>query len=226
VPPDVSTSTATIGSPSPLPIVFCDVGARQNRSVACLRCSSLRPGPSSTTCTAIRSPSAYRTDTVTEVAPYLRALSISTSRAWSTAVVTARAFIGRGAGTRRKVTPRCSASGCQAVIRSAATASASTVSRPKLPRSALARASRLSRTSLSRSVSCSAVRPSSPGTASLRSSTRSRNAVSGLRSWWLACDTNARCRSSTSDTVPTISLNAVASRRSSGGPPAAGTRAS
>ena len=73
----------------------------------------------------------------------------------------------------------------------------------------------------SRSASSSAAPWSSaaaPSTCPCRFDSRSRSAVSGLRSWWLASATNARCAASAPVTVSAIRSNDAESRRSSGGP--------
>ena len=67
-------------------------------------------------------------------------------------------------------------------------------------------------------------RPSSPTWRS-RFSSRSRSAVSGVRSSWEASATNSRCTETSPSTRATMSLNSSASRRSSGGASGTGARA-
>ncbi len=93
--------------------------------------------------------------------------------------------------------------------------------------SASARSSRSSRTRASRlpSVRTEAISALPSGSSRASSSMRSSSADSGLRSWWEASATKARCCSRTSSTLSAISLNERARRRSSGGPAVAATRA-
>jgi hypothetical protein len=73
----------------------------------------------------------------------------------------------------------------------------------------------------SRSASSSAATWSSTAPSATRPSrldSRSRRAVSGLRSWWLASATNARCAEYACATVCAIRSNDAESRRSSAGP--------
>ena len=160
----------------------------------------------------------------------LTALSISASSAWSSAVGTARATPGPGgpAAARRTVPRPPAATRSRRRARPPRRRRRST--RSKLPPLGPGEGEQavehlaeplglLQRQPVPRPA-CGSVR-SAP-----RSSTRSRSAVSGLRSWWLACETNARCRSSESATVVGhLVERGRPSRRSSGGPSAAGTRA-
>ena len=203
-----STSTATIGRPRPLPSMFCAAGARQNRSVACSRCLGRWPGA----VVGARAPRCRRTEVPTRTTtcgPGAGELDRVVDERVERLVERGRHGAGRAPGRAVGRTAAGRPAGRERLPARppgpARPASASTVTSWCWPRSARARASRLSSTCPRRSVSSSASRcrsrPSSSVRAAPRSSTRSRSAVSGLRSWWLAWATKARCRSSASATV-------------------------
>ena len=144
----------------------------------------------------------------------------STASSTVSTAPTGAATVRPGCPSSSSRSPVCSASGRQASTRSPTAASTST-STSGAVRSVRASASRPSSSSESRSASSSAAPWSStaaPSTCPCRFDRRSRSAVSGLRSWWLASATNARCAASAPVTVSAMRSNDTESRRSSGGP--------
>ena len=123
--------------------------------------------------------------------------------------------------------PCSAASGAQACWRSTRTVDTLTASRSGRWPSARASASSPSTSRVSRPTSARAasrVAATDPDDASSRFSSRSRSAVSGVRSWWLASATNRRCEATSSSSRSAISLNVVARATTSGGPPSVEAR--
>ncbi len=198
---------------------------RQKRSPTRCSSSSVSPGPLSVTTTVAVSPlEATVTSTVSPDGVNFTALSMTASRALDSVTGSAHAVVG--GQTPVRVTSLASADGDQAATRSAATAPMSTIWRSGSLCSASARSSRSSSTCASRlpSARTEAISSLPSGSSRASSSMRSSSADRGLRSWWEASATKARCCSSTFSTLSAISLKERASRRSSGGPPATATR--
>ncbi len=170
-----------------------------------------------------------RARTVTQLAPESRtALPTSSSRTPPNPPGGSRAPRPRPGSTSRRM-PACLACtrhpGSWVAKRSSRATGSASVALSSRVAANIASSRRPRAAASSTATRCASLASSSRRCGS-RFSTASRRLARGLRIWWEASETKARCRSNAVPTTPTIVLNDAANRRSSGGPVTSSARVS